>query len=78
MVNGTVMTLFTLLIALSLFILLLLYKHRGIPGKIISLIGQNTLGICFLQYYHSRYDKALFFNSLPPDFFRKQVIQLAS
>jgi fucose 4-O-acetylase-like acetyltransferase len=49
MVNGTVMTLFTLLIALSLFILLLLYKHRGIPGKIISLIGQNTLGIYFLH-----------------------------
>jgi surface polysaccharide O-acyltransferase-like enzyme len=61
-------TLFTLMIVLSLFVLLLPYKHRGVPGQIISLIGQNTLGIYFLHIIVAEIIRHFFFNSLPPDF----------
>jgi surface polysaccharide O-acyltransferase-like enzyme len=56
-------TLFTLLIVLSLFILFLPYKHQGVSGKIIALIGQNSLGIYFLHIIVAELTSSLIFSS---------------
>lgn len=69
-------TVFTLMIVLSLFVLLLRYKHRGVTGKVISLIGQNTLGIYFLHIIVAETIRRFLFHSLPPDFFSNAIFAL--
>jgi surface polysaccharide O-acyltransferase-like enzyme len=62
-------TLPTLLMILSLFVLLLPYKHRGITGKIIALVGQNSLGIYFLHVIVAEFTRSFLFNTSRNDFF---------
>jgi surface polysaccharide O-acyltransferase-like enzyme len=63
-------TLFTLLMVVSLFILLLRYKHQGLPGKIIAVIGQNSLGIYFLHIIVAELTSPILFsNTSANDFF---------
>lgn len=42
-------TVFSLMIVIALFVLVLPYTHRGWFGRIVAVTGQNTLGIYFLH-----------------------------
>jgi surface polysaccharide O-acyltransferase-like enzyme len=59
----------TLVMVLSLFILLLPYKHHGLTGKIITLIAQNSLGIYFLHVIVAEFASIILFNPNANDFF---------
>jgi surface polysaccharide O-acyltransferase-like enzyme len=56
-------TIFTLMIVVSLFVIFLRYKHQGVFGKVIKLIGENSLGIYFLHVIVAEFISPFIFNN---------------
>nr|WP_210462527.1 hypothetical protein [Rufibacter roseolus] len=42
-------TVFTLINVVAIFVLVLPYKHQGALGKVVTLVGKNSLGIYFIH-----------------------------
>jgi surface polysaccharide O-acyltransferase-like enzyme len=53
-------TIFTLIIVVSIFIISIKYKQKGIIGKWVQMIGENSLGIYFLHVIIGNILKPLF------------------
>ena len=56
-------TIYTLIIVASTYILSLKYKHKGLMGKWIKLIGENSLGIYLLHRIIGAILEPIYFNS---------------
>lgn len=70
-------TIFTLVVVFALFILTLPYTHRGVPGRVIAMVGQNSLGIYFLHVIVAEaVSHILFANVEFTDFFTNAFLAL--
>jgi surface polysaccharide O-acyltransferase-like enzyme len=67
-------TVFSLLIVLALFVIVLPYRHHGVFGKFIATAGQNTLGVYFLHVLVAEAISPILFNSRLSDFFSNAVL----